>query len=227
MNINRTAAVLTGDFVGFSGYGENTRREILTALHQAAAQIQQLYPQVLPYDIGLFRGDSWQLVLLQPALALRTALHIRCSLKMSIASKDTDTRIAIAIGAVDYLPDGEIETGDGEVFRASGYLLEALPRQTRLGCRWPAVSSTPLEPVLDAMIRLLDSIINQWTVRQSRAVAGALQGWRQVDIAQAWEPSAISQQAVAQHLDSASWSVIANALDVFESTVYNHPEFKE
>ncbi|MBN1266410.1 MAG: hypothetical protein JXA25_13010 [Anaerolineales bacterium] len=212
-------AVLTGDIVSFSDYAESTRKEILSMLNQAAVHIQNLYPAVLPYDIGLYRGDGWQLVVLNPSLALRIALLIRCILKTGINNKDMDTRIAIAIGAADYLPEGNIETGDGEVFRASGYLLESLSRQTHLGCRWPAAGSATVEEVLDAMLQLLDSIVNQWTVRQARAVTGALQGWRQIDIAQSWIPESISQQAVAQHLDSASWSVLSHAVGVFEKTV--------
>lgn len=221
MDNKPSIAVLTGDIISFSDYAEKTRREILSVLNQSAARIQNLYPAEMPYNIGLYRGDGWQLVVMDPSLALKVALLIRCALKTGIDSKRMDTRIAIAIGTADYMPEGDIETGDGEVFRASGYLLESLSRQTHLGCRWPAASSSTLEEVLDAMLQLLDSVVNQWTVRQARAVSGALQGWRQVDIAQSWVPDPISQQAVAQHLDSASWNVISHALQVFEKTVHS------
>ncbi len=219
MDTQSPIAVLTGDIIGFSGYTESTRKEILASLHQAAARISELYPQHIPCDIGLYRGDGWQLVISEPSLALRIALLMRCFLKTRIKKKNMDTRIAIAIGEADYLPGESLQTGDGEAFRASGYLLESLPRQTHLGCRWPAADSAALEEVLDAMLQLLDTLINQWTVKQALAVYGALQGWRQMDIARSWKPDPISQQAVAQHLDSASWSVVAHALSVFERTL--------
>jgi hypothetical protein len=218
MDTQSPIAVLTGDIIGFSAYTESTRKEILASLHQAAALISELYPQHIPCEIGLYRGDGWQLVISEPSLALRIALLIRCFLKTRINKKNMDTRVAIAIGEADYLPEESLQTGDGEAFRASGYLLESLPRQTHLGCRWPAADSAALEEVLDAMLQLLDTLVNQWTVKQALAVYGALQGWRQMDIARSWQPEAISQQAVAQHLDSANWSVVAHALSVFERT---------
>ncbi len=213
MDTQSPIAVLTGDIIAFRVTQKHGRD--LTACTRPLP-ISELYPQHIPCDIGLYRGDGWQLVISEPSLALRIALLMRCFLKTRIRKRNMDTRIAIAIGEADYLPGESLQTGDGEAFRASGYLLESLPRQTHLGCRWPAADSAALEEVLDAMLQLLDTLINQWTVKQALAVYGALQGWRQMDIARAWKPDPISQQAVAQHLDSASWSVVAHALSVFE-----------
>lgn len=209
-------AVLTGDIIEFSAYDETARRKILSVLQEEAGNIQLRHQKQAPFPIGLFRGDGWQLVLLDPSIALLAALLIRCALK---SNSGAQTRIAVAVGEADYLPEGSTQTGDGEVFRASGYLLEALSRRINMGFRWPSANPPALETVIDAMLRLLDTITGQWTAKQARAVYGALQGFRQVDIARSWPPEPITQQAVAQHLDSANWPAVAHTLEVFAGSV--------
>jgi len=67
----------------------------------------------------IFRGDSFQGVLSRPDEALNAALIIRASLLSKFKGKRTrlDSRIAIGIGKIDYLPLDQAGEGDGEAFR--------------------------------------------------------------------------------------------------------------
>jgi len=59
---------------------------------------------------------------------------------------------------------------------------------------------------------------------QARAVAGALRGWSQTDIARkSWKPP-ISQQAVAQNLAAGSWIQLEIALDFAERSLAGTPK---
>jgi len=107
-----------------------------------------------------------------------------------------------------------LAVGDGEAFRRSGQALERLPRGARMGLALPAdIEAQDLRVILD----LIDIQARRWSDRQALAVAGALLGWTQTQIAQGLFEPPISQQAVAQHLSRAGWRAIWKAIAYFES----------
>jgi hypothetical protein len=209
---NHQYAVMTGDVVGFSGLPENRRTRLLDLLREAHGRLRQHYGDGVSPRIDVFRGDSWQFVVSEPGLSLRVALFFRAFM----ISQDADTRVAIGIGAVDFLPSKHTPTGDGEAFRRSGTALDTMRRGERLVIEGPAVIRSMDSAALDVLVSLLDAIVRGWTPRQAEAVCGAILGWNQQQIASKWEGRPITQQAVAQHLERARWNAVARTIEHFE-----------
>lgn len=208
-------AVLTGDIVDSSKLSKADRQALPVVIKQAARETKKTFPDTVPYDIEVFRGDSWQILVSDAVRSLRIALFFRACLRSGKErGRGLDTRIAIAIGGIDFVPSGKVSEGDGPAYRASGQALEDLPA----GC-FLAVEGAPSlsQHGLEAITVLMDAIAQDWTGKQARAVAGALRGWTQDKIAASW-PETISQQAVTKHLGGAHWTALETALAYCEAS---------
>ena len=212
-------AVVTGDVVGSSRLAPQPRRRLLTALRRGATQLERHFGDSLVGKVALFRGDSWQFVLSRPAPTLRAALFFRAWLRSEMQLRSVDTRLAIGVGGVTFLPRGAIAVGDGEAFRLSGEALDSMPRTTRMRFRGPSAIGESSSRSIDVCVQLIDTLATRWTGRQALAVCGALLGLTQERIARTCSRERVTQQAVAQHLDHAGWNAIQSALLHFESSV--------
>lgn len=213
---NQDFAVITGDIVGFSKLSRAQRSHLVPVLRRASRELQIHFRDSVPLGVDVFRGDSWQLVVSKPARAVRIALFIRAYCVSQMKVRSVDTRLAIGIGSIDYLPSRAASSGDGEAFRRSGQGLDKMARARRMSIDGPAsIGSLGLRTV-DVLLRLLDALARAWTQRQANAVCGALLGWKQERIASSWFKGTLSQQAVAQHLDRAGWNAVAAALKHLE-----------
>ena len=202
-------AVLTGDIVASSKLPKEKRKALPAAIKRAARATQKAFPEAAPLEIEVFRGDGWQWLLCDAVHCLRIGLHFRACLRSGPQrGRGLDTRTAIAVGGVDFVPTTKVSEGDGEAYRLSGRALETLPAGRYLTL---VLDQPPEARVLNAITALLDAVVQGWTGKQAQAVAGALRGWTQDKIASAW-PETISQQAIAKHLASAHWSSVEAAL---------------
>jgi hypothetical protein len=181
-----------------------------------AETLQEVHQKDLLAPIDRFSGDSWQMVLRSVPAVLRAALLFRAGLRARMQSHQFDTRMALAIGTIDFIPGDRISQGDGEAFRQSGRLLESMRKGAKMKFSFSGRSE---ERQLDVVVQLVDALAARWSDRQSLAVSGALQGWTQARIAKSWLDRPISQQAVAQHLDRGSWSAVEVGLEFFEETL--------
>jgi len=179
----------------------------------ASAELRAVLRDQMPLEVDVFGGDSWQMFLTSPRRALWAALFYRSWLLSSTPS--VDTRIAIGIGGVEYVPDRRVSEGQGEAFDISGRLLRSMAKTPlmRFGCPDAARRET-----WDAVVQLVDYIVaTQWTQPRARAVTGALREWKQRDIAALWGARVIRQASVSEHLGKAGWSAINAAVDAFEA----------
>jgi len=214
-------AVLTGDIVNSSKLSKAERQRLPAEIKRAARETQKTFPDAVPLDLEVFRGDSWQLLLSDPVRSLRIGLFFRACLRSGRErGRGLDTRMAIALGAVDFVPKGKVSEGDGEAYRISGRVLEELPSNRFLRIAGPDL---PEQSGLDAIVGLIDAIAQGWTGRQARAVAGALRGWTQEKIAASWS-EAVSQPAITKHLGGARWPALETALAFCEA--YLKKEYK-
>lgn len=209
-------AVITGDFTGFSGMDARVRRSMPGLMAEAGQAFGLLVPGVMPYAISVFRGDSWQALFSDPACALRAAVFIRAYIRAFGGPPGFDTRMAIGIGEVDYVPEQQVTAGDGAAFRRSGRMLEKMG-SPRAGDLRYAFDNEPFEAVIDALVRTTGALMQTWRPLQARAVMGRLEGLKIAEIAARW-PAPITVQAVSRHLKKARWHAICHALAVFEQT---------
>jgi hypothetical protein len=207
-------AVLTGDVVDSSQLDRQERRTLPGVLRAAAKELQRAFGKAVPYDLEIFRGDSWQLVVTEPTLGIRAALFFRaCVIAESPEGKRLDTRVAVAVDRIDFVPKRNISEGDGAAYRASGESLDQLGVGTRLTLAAPGDQAWR-----DVTVRLVDAVVQDWTARQARAVAGRLRGWTQVQIAERW-PERITQQSVARHLARSHWAAVEAAVLQLENSL--------
>jgi hypothetical protein len=165
----------------------------------------------MPLEIDVFSGDSWQILLTNPAKTLAAGLFYRAYLRAH--ADRCDSRVAAAIGPIDFVPRKKVSEGDGEAFRLSGQLLKSELGKRRMGF---AAHSRTATHRWDVAFDLIDPIAaNQWRQKQALAVLGALQGQTQEEIGQSWEPS-VAQASVNGHLRRAGWPAIDRAIIQFE-----------
>lgn len=213
---NSLYAVVTGDVIASSRLGAGRRQILHEAMISTSAALRGAFPSSGLSEVDVFGGDSWQMVLGAPELVLRTALFYRAGLRSLMRSRSFDVRMALAIGTIDFIPEGRVSQGDGEALRLSGRALRAMGKGRGMRLLFPG---RPSERALDTVVRLVDALAARWSEKQALAVTGALRDFSQEKIARTCWPRPITQQAVQQHLDRAAWSSVEAALAFFEETV--------
>jgi hypothetical protein len=209
-------AVLTGDIVGSSGLQRVDQRPVSALIESVGQGVKRQFQEAIHAQVDIFRGDSWQMVIIKPALAVRIGLFFRALLR---ARFGMDSKVSIGFGEVDYLPQDDISMGTGQAFTLSGQGLESCRKPARMKLSLPNQESDLDGPGLNIIVQLIDLQASHWTPGQSQAVSGALLNLTQTQIAASWKPDPISQQAVSQHLDNAGWIQIEQALRYLEETL--------
>jgi hypothetical protein len=130
-----------------------------------------------------------------------------------------DSRISIGIGAIDYLPENNVSTGNGQAFRLSGEGLESLPSYSRMSLTFPNQRQAVLPQALNVIVQLMDLQMQRWTGKQAEAVSGALINLTQKEIATSWVREPVTQQAISQHLEGAGWVQMKSGLSYVERVV--------
>ncbi|MCY2987797.1 MAG: hypothetical protein NTY19_08035 [Planctomycetota bacterium] len=213
----KTYAVLTGDIVGSSQLGPAERKALPDLLRRAAGELRDFRTAAIPLDIDIYAGDSWQLLLTDPGLALRAAVFMRAFLRDRAEELgcELDSRVVVALGSIDFVPANRVSEGDGEAFRLSGRTLQEIAPTQRMRF---VIAGVPNSPVWDAVFALIDGIITHcWTAMQARAVSGVSRDWSRSQTATLW-PKPISPSAVFAHLRKACWHAISQTISQFEST---------
>jgi hypothetical protein len=204
--------VVTGDVVRSTKLSAHDREQLFFRMKEGSDKLQRwLSKRIMPLEVDVFSGDSWQILLTNPAKSLAAGLFFRAYLRAHAGR--CDTRVAAAIGPIDFVPRKKVSEGDGEAFRLSGQLLSTGLVKRRMGF----VSHSHVATARwDGAFDLVDAIAsNQWREKQALAVLGALQGLTQEEIGQRWEPP-LAQAAVNVHLRKAGWPAVARTIAQFE-----------
>ncbi len=216
-------AVLTGDIVRSSSLNSARRFELYEGLQQLSALLRARYPREVPFEMAKYRGDGWQLAVSEPEKAFEISLFIRTWLRFQFGAEKLDTRVAIAVGRVDFVPQDNLSEGYGPAFSDSGKLLDGLKEQ-RMGFILSDKGGV-FSLMTAQMIKAYDALISAWTPAQCQAVFLALHSLTQAEIGSRWQPAPITQAAVAKHLKSANWELIKEGLSVFREAAgeFNSP----
>ena len=207
--------VITGDVIDSSNYTASERQELSGVIRETDRLLREWLSEVTLAPLAIFSGDSWQLLFDDASKALHAAVFMRSTLRA--AKPSIDSRMAVAIGTVDFVPKADgvpnIEEADGEAFRLSGRALnEGLGRRRTIRFLHPDAA---IAERWDLVCHLIDTLIHtNWTDNRARAVSGALRGLTQAEIGELW-PTPISKQTVNEHLEAAGWEAISRVLDDF------------
>ncbi len=205
-------AVLTGDIVASQQLSSDELNRVRTVVKESCELVSHWSDDLVPYSVELSRGDAWQLLLTDPAIALRASLFIRSAL---LARCGVDTRLSVAIDEVTVLAE-TLALSDGPAFVRSGRALDGLAR-TRLLVNISAKQTEA--PWVRLVSTLCDTLVGTWTQRQAELIHAYLppNSPSQSAIAARLNPP-VSKQAVGKGLRAAHWDAVAHALEVFEAT---------
>jgi len=188
---------------------------LYTTFADLSILLRKNYPEDIPYEISNFRGDSWQIVCSQPQKALEVGLFIRSYMRFTFKHEKLDTRLAIGIGSIIFIPAENISAGDGEAFTLSGHLLDAM-ESGRMAIALPEGSDPVVSTALAILVSLLDYLPTSWSASQAQAVFWSLHGYKQEEIAGHWQPAPITQASVSAILKKAGWPLVKKSLSAFE-----------
>jgi len=216
-------AVITGDLVR-SRLFLTRRTEILdkisSVLKQAAVLEDPTHDSVRFSQV--FRGDSFQGLVIHPERALKILLAIRAELLQSRIDKhQLDVRLGLGIGLAENINIKNIEASDGEAFRLSGRALDLLKGSQQKYRRFFFLAAEKeMNPGLAMLAATLDAIIQSWSVEQAEAVSYWLQDRTQSEISRILK---IKQPAVQQRLRLAGHYALKAGLEYYESLFHNKP----
>lgn len=211
-------AILTGDIVGSSKMDAEQRLILYKTFPLLSNLLKEKFPDDFKLNISNFRGDGWQAVVNTPQKAFEISLFIRTFIRYKFQAEKLDTRIAIGIGPVQFIPEDNVSAGDGPAYLLSGHLLESLS-QNRMGIALFSSRDNLIRQSLENLVALLDLIISTWGHGQSQAVFLAMQGLTQAEIAKNWWPNSISQPSISKGLKTAGWEQVKNCLPILESLI--------
>lgn len=212
-------AVITADLIDSSHYNEDLIKEVLDTLHSEFNALQKTYEDPdLRFEV--YRGDSFQGIIpdvpnaLQIALEIKAAvnrIHLKQTRKSKTYSKIADFRMAIGIGSYDLVRE-TIAASNGEAFRYSGRMLDAMKNDTRR-----TLLKSPSEEFNDefnASLYLLDMLTNRWSTASAEVVYYLLKGLKEQEIS---GEIGITQSAVNQRKKASGWDAISILLKRYHS----------
>ncbi len=214
-------SVITGDIVASTDLSGSQRQELPDHIRKAYRRSGELFPEALPYDIDIFRGDSIQIYVEDPTVALPIAVQFRACMKFTAG---VETRMALATDTVEFLKVTNISESDGKVFRRSGRALNEL-EDDHLICLAPVDVDDQYQLSLDVIAVLIDHLATGWTQAQAQAIALMIESLYQENeahqkyVREMWSPMTISQQAVSKHLQSAAWKLVEKSFDWYRDTI--------
>lgn len=210
-NKNTLYSVITADIVKSSKLSIAKHKKLIQVIKKCANEIQKVFPASFQYAPEYFRGDSWQMVLKKPELALSVILFYRAFIRANMNLSFMDARMAIALGSIDFVKKS---FGVGEAYKISGEAIDVKGKR-RLKFIY---NDKKISEMLDLIVENSDFISSRWTVRQCEVIILSMKGYNQLQIAKKIK---VSQQAVSQQLESAGWSIISRNIVFFQNIVGN------
>lgn len=197
-------AVLTGDVENSTDLSAAELQALLGLLREELGAAQAAGKVENP---AFYRGDSFQLIVTDPATALDLALALKTRVQFGMEQEGDKTRlktrydVAISVGIGELSIPEDLRTAHELPFRLSGRGLDELKKNKRtLGV---FTGNEAADAQLDALLFLYDWIMQQWTVAGAEVVYQKLQGLTEQEIA---ERLGISQSAANQRSRASCWN---------------------
>jgi hypothetical protein len=203
-----SVVVLTGDLVGSSSAGSEMIDRSMAALQVAVQQMGSWQIGVDP-RFTRFRGDGWQVMVLNPAFGLRAAVFLLASLRA--AHNGLASRVSLGHGSLSHRGTESLADASGTAFLASGRGLDLMRKQQRI-----AICGDGVTPLHRGYGALLTALVRRWSTEQAEAMVLALDPAAPT-LARIADHLKISPQAVNYRLASASGTEVKAALRDWES----------
>ncbi|MEO0293981.1 MAG: SatD family protein [candidate division WOR-3 bacterium] len=208
-------AVITGDIVKSRNLGER-REEVLNLIREGINSLFSLKKGSFGGFSDIFRGDSFQLLVLNPSLALEIVVFLKAYLIAKITNKKIELRVGIGIGKIESFNPTNIRESDGEAFRLSGEAIDNISKYRRFLIK----SNNPeLNRYFNFISSSIDAITSHWSPLQAEAILLWISGENQISIG---EKLGISQPAIHQRLQLGGHFALKEAFELFEYLIRKH-----
>ncbi|MCF6349301.1 MAG: SatD family protein [Flavobacteriaceae bacterium] len=207
-------AVITGDLIDSTKYTSQELDTILDIVNQEFEHFRLAHDA----DFKIFRGDSFQGIVLDPTIALDLVIAIKTAVnKIPIKNKKIsglpDFRIAIGIGTINLKRESILES-NGEAFQFSGRALDTMKGDyPRLLLK---TADDDLNDEFNVHFSLFDSVTSKWSMSSAEVIYYLHKGYKEVKIA---ETLGINQSAVNHRKKVANWDSIDLLLDRYRSAI--------
>nr|NQU89480.1 transcriptional regulator [Bacteroidota bacterium] len=192
--------VITGDII-------NSQRTEPAIWLKALKEVLENWGKT-PKQWEIYRGDSFQLEIKNPADALEAALQIKAAVK---SIRGTDVRMAIGIGDKSHNAE-KVTESNGSAFVYSGELAEELKRlKLNLAIR---SHNTSFNSDMNLYLKLLIIIIDGWSDNAAKTVFAALQQPDQLQV-EIGKQLGIKQNAVSSRLKRAHFDEIIEVIRMY------------
>lgn len=215
------SAVITADIIKSSSYDPVSYEFIINQLKEEANLIKKDFaPSYIEFEIS--RGDSFQLVLYDANKALQIAMRFKAAInkivlsnkKSKSSSKIVDIRMSIGIGAIEYESD-VVSESNGPAFHYSGRGFDNLMKKNDIKTMI-RTDNANINDEFETSLKLLDYLIDKWSIASAEVVYYLLQGLTETKIA---ERLGISQAAVNLRKKAAGWDEIQSILKRYEQVI--------
>lgn len=207
----RTVAILTGDLIGSTKADPAAVEQAMTVLATTAGEVSAWQADGADTRFTRFRGDGWQMMLTDPALALRAAVTLIARLRAS--ETGLDTRLAVGIGQIDRPGSDDLSDAAGPAFERSGRALDAMKRGDRM-----AIEGLAPARLQRSLLALIDERLTRWTPEQAEAAALSLRP-DSPTLSEIGAKLGISPQAVSYRLTAAGVPRLRQVLRDWEDEV--------
>lgn len=165
-----------------------------------------------PRQWEIFRGDSFQILVEDPAQALASSIRLKAAVKML---KDLDVRMSIGIGNINHRSP-QITESNGTAFIHSGEKFELLKKEKinlAVKTDWP-----DFDRDINLCLRLALLTMDKWTPNAAEMVKVALD---HPDAAQAelGQFIGIKQNAVSSRLKRAAFDEMEEMIRVYQEKI--------
>ncbi len=213
LQMTHNAAVLTGDLIASTQAGQAAVDGAMAVIEAIATHEAQISGQDIRF--ARFRGDGWQIYCPDPTRVFRLTVLVLANLHSRPAL--AQTRLAVAIGAVDALPSTGLASASGEAFIWSGHKLDGMTKKRLIGYG-PKADGYWQKPLFN----YLEWQSSRWSPEQAEAVALAFHDDPPLKSNVA-RHLAISRQAAEARLYGAGFLPLCDADRAFHGSQRGNP----
>ncbi len=195
-------AVITGDIIGSQKMNPTVWLNILKKELNEIGQSPKIWE--------VYRGDSFQAIIANPADALKTAIKIKATMK---TTPDIDVRMAIGIGSKTYTA-AKVTESNGTAFVHSGETIERLKSEKQtlaIKSDWP-----DFDIEMNLLLKLSLIVMDNWTVNAAEVVKTTMENPETVQD-KVGQLVGIKQSAVSNRLKRAYYDEIMEVNEMYKS----------